>query len=72
MLYLLVYFVALAVASPIISKFTGSEQCSPGDLIWVDCNLCTCNLQGKPNLICAKMWCQPQPKEKNSIEKELM
>uniref|UniRef100_A0A224Y0K3 Putative secreted protein n=1 Tax=Panstrongylus lignarius TaxID=156445 RepID=A0A224Y0K3_9HEMI len=44
--------------------------CTPGELVWVDCNLCTCNPQGMPNAVCAKMWCQPTPalKEAKAIE----
>lgn len=38
--------------------------CTPGELVWVDCNLCTCNRQGQPNPVCAAMWCQPAPKNK--------
>ncbi|XP_022186071.2 uncharacterized protein LOC120348879 [Nilaparvata lugens] len=38
------------------------ETCLPGELVWVKCNLCLCNLEGQPNAVCAKMWCQPTPK----------
>uniref|UniRef100_A0A4V0Y8U0 Putative serine/threonine-protein kinase kinx rhodnius neglectus n=1 Tax=Rhodnius prolixus TaxID=13249 RepID=A0A4V0Y8U0_RHOPR len=40
---------------------TRTGPCTPGELVWVDCNLCTCNPQGMPNPVCAKMWCQPTP-----------
>ncbi|XKL65672.1 hypothetical protein PGB90_009092 [Kerria lacca] len=36
-------------------------NCSPGQLVWVDCNLCLCNREGQPNKICALMWCPPPP-----------
>ncbi|XP_024081861.1 uncharacterized protein LOC112126651 [Cimex lectularius] len=45
-------------------------ECVPGQLVWVQCNLCTCNRQGIPNQVCAKMWCPPMPKTttQNSAE----
>lgn len=44
-------------------------SCSPGQLVWVDCNLCLCNKEGRPNPICALMWCAPPPtrKQKNVL-----
>lgn len=39
-------------------------NCAPGMLVWVDCNLCICNREGRPNGICALMWCPPPPTRK--------
>ncbi|XP_046678304.1 uncharacterized protein LOC124366095 [Homalodisca vitripennis] len=40
--------------------------CEPGELVFIDCNLCTCNRQGFPNQVCARMWCPPPPKSQQN------
>ncbi|XP_075237576.1 uncharacterized protein LOC142333878 [Lycorma delicatula] len=64
LLYIVIIFMFLnvefATTAPVIGK--DEHNCTPGELVWVNCNLCTCNLQGHANAVCARMWCQPTPK----------
>ncbi|XP_046679125.1 protease inhibitors-like [Homalodisca vitripennis] len=59
-LWLLCLAIMVARAVPV----GRNVPCEPGELVFVDCNLCTCNPQGFPNAVCARMWCQPPPKNK--------
>ncbi|KAF6209541.1 hypothetical protein GE061_015289 [Apolygus lucorum] len=52
----------IAFVQIVVSSIPRNGPCIPGELVWVDCNLCTCNQRGMPNFVCATMWCQVQPK----------
>ncbi|BES96145.1 Hypothetical protein NTJ_08954 [Nesidiocoris tenuis] len=58
------FFLLFALVQLVASFIPRNGPCIPGELVWVECNLCTCTQRGMPNYICAKMWCQPQPKSK--------
>ncbi|KAK9501272.1 hypothetical protein O3M35_012014 [Rhynocoris fuscipes] len=66
----LLIFIATISQSVIVSSKNG--PCTPGELVWVECNLCTCNAKGIPNPVCANMWCQPTPALKEAKLKELL
>ncbi|KAI5709788.1 hypothetical protein M8J76_008601 [Diaphorina citri] len=61
--YLLVLssFLCVTNCEPLLPKLYIGDKCSPGDLVFVKCNICTCGPQGHPNGVCARIWCQLVP-----------
>ncbi|CAH0381593.1 unnamed protein product [Bemisia tabaci] len=61
-IYSMLIFIHAVYSLPTIAV---RGKCTPGELVFVQCNLCTCSPKGEPNQVCAEMWCPPDARVKH-------